>query len=81
MTLTCHICKKTGHKVEDCSELMEKSDKPYHHSNGHSNEDCYQQQHSGKSGARITRRAKLTPMTSAITREMVAATLSLTVKV
>ena len=53
MTFTCHNCKKSG---KDCKQLMDKSDKPshvengtkkwcsYHHSNGHSNEICYQQQ-------------------------------------
>ena len=96
MTLTCHHSKKPGHKKKDCKELMGKSDKSsnvengtkkwgsYHHSNGHSNENYYQQQQqSGK--RRCTyhkkRRAELTRMTSAITRDMVAVTLPLTVKV
>ena len=60
MTLTCHHCKKPGYKNKDCKEFMDKSNKPsnvengtrewcsYHHSNGHSNENCYQQQQSGK---------------------------------
>ena len=61
MTLTCHhYCKKPGHKKKHCKELLGKSDKPsnvendtkkwcsYHHSNRHSNEDCYQQHQSGK---------------------------------
>ena len=60
LTPTCHNCKKPGHKKKDCKELMGKSDKPsnvdngtrklcsYHLSNGHSNENCYQQPQSGK---------------------------------
>ena len=61
MTLTCHNCKKPGHKQKDYKESMGKSDKPSnvesgttnkrcscHHSNGHSNKNCYQQQKSGK---------------------------------
>ena len=71
---------------------MGKSDKPsdvengtwkwcsYHHSNGHSNDNCYQQQQSVKNCARITG-AEAIPMTRAITREMVSVTLLLTVKV
>ena len=60
MTLTCHNCKKTGHKKKDGKELIGKSDKPsnaengtrkewcsYLYSNRHSNEDCDQQQQSG----------------------------------
>ena len=92
MYLTCHNCKRPGHTKKDCKELMGKPDEPnnvesgtwkwcsYHHSDEHSNENCYQQQQSGKSGARLTR-AELTRMTSAITREMVAVSPSLTVKV
>ena len=46
MALTCHNCKKLGHKMKDCKQLMEKSDKSsnvenskkkwcsYHHTNG-----------------------------------------------
>ena len=26
MTLTCHSCKKSWHKMKDCKQLMEKSD-------------------------------------------------------
>ena len=60
ITLTCHHYKKSGHKKNDCKELMGKSDKPsnvengtrkwysYHHSSRHSNENWYQQQQSGK---------------------------------
>ena len=60
MTLTCHHCKKLGHKKEDCKELTSKSDKPsnvengtrkwgsYHHPNRHSNENCHQQQHQSR---------------------------------
>ena len=56
MTLTCHNCKKPGHKRKYCKQLMEKSDKSsnvengtrkwcsYHDSNGHTNKDCYEQQ-------------------------------------
>ena len=53
--ITCHNCKRMGHKMKDCKQLMEKSDKSgtkengtrtwcSYHSNGHSNKDCYQQQ-------------------------------------
>ena len=54
------IAKSRGIKTKDCKELIGKSDKPskengtrklcsYHHSNSHSNENCYQQeQQSGK---------------------------------
>ena len=92
MTLTYHNCKKPGHEKENRKELMENLDKPsnvengtrkwclYHHSNGHSNGNYYQQQQSGKSSARITR-AEITQMTSTITREMVVVTIPLTVKV
>ena len=57
MTLTCHNCKKPGHKMRDCIELVGKSDNvengtrkwcSYLQFNGHSNEDCYQRQQSGK---------------------------------
>ena len=60
MILTCHNCKKLGHKKKDCKELIETSDKPsnvengtrklcsYLNSNGHSNENCYQQQQLGE---------------------------------
>ena len=56
MTLTCHSCKKPGHKMKDCKQLTKKSNKSsnvesgtrkwcsYHHSNDHLNEDCHQQQ-------------------------------------
>ena len=93
--LTCHNCKRSGDKNKYCKELMQKSDKPsnvesdptkwysYHHSNGHSNEDCYQQQQPGerwcmyhKSGTHSDDHAVLS-----ITQEMVAVTLPLTVKV
>ena len=92
MTLTCHNCKKPGYKKKYCKELMGKSDKPsnvengerkrcsYHHSNGRSNEDCYQQQHSRirlctyhKSGTHSDNQC--------YHQRMVAATLPLTVKV
>ena len=54
--ITCHNCKRPGHKKKDYKELIGKSYKPsnvedgtrkwcsYHHSDGHSNNDCYQQQ-------------------------------------
>ena len=60
MTVTCHHCKKPGHKKKDCTELKGTPDKPsnvengtkiwcsYQHSNGHSNKNCYQQQQSGE---------------------------------
>ena len=56
MTLTCHSCKNPGHKIKDCKQLMEESDKSsnvenrkikwysYHCSNGHLNKDYHQQQ-------------------------------------
>ena len=94
MTLACHHCKKLGHKKKDCDDLMGKSDKPssvengtrkwcsYHHSNGHSNENCYQQQQPGerwctyhKSGTHSDDQCYI------ITRNMVAVTLPLEVKV
>ena len=90
--ITCHTCERPRDKKKDCKELMGKSDKPsnvengsrkwcsYHHSKSHSNKDCYQQQQSGKGGARITR-VEVTRMTSVITREVVAIALPLTVKV
>ena len=34
MTLTCHNCKKPGHKKKDCKELMGKSDEPSNVDNG-----------------------------------------------
>ena len=60
MILSCHSCKKRRHRKKDCNKLTGKSDMPsmengtrkwcsYHHSNKHSNENCYQQQQqSGK---------------------------------
>ena len=56
--ITCHYCKKPGHKVRDCKNLekeyeMEKSGKlnherekkwcSYHQTNSHSDKQCYQQ--------------------------------------
>ena len=55
MTVTCPNCKKSGHKMKHCKQVMKKSDKSsnvengtrkwcsYYHSNGHSNKYCYQQ--------------------------------------
>ena len=55
MTLTCHNCKKPGHKMR-LQTVKKKSDKSsnvksgnrkwwsYHHNNGHLNKNCYQQQ-------------------------------------
>ena len=89
MTFTYHKYKKPGYKIKDCKELMKTSDTSsnvenvtkkwcsYHHSNGLLNDNCYQQQQKG--GARTTR-AEATWTTSAITREMVAVILPLTVK-
>ena len=54
--ITSHNCKRPGHKKKGCNQLNKQSDKSsyvengtrkwcsYHQSNGHSNEDCYQQQ-------------------------------------
>ena len=54
--LTCHNCKRPGHKKRDRNQLNKKSDKSsgvvndtmkwcsYHQSNGHSNEKGYEQQ-------------------------------------
>ena len=54
--ITCHNCKRPGHKKKDCNQLNKRPDEssnmkngkrkwcPYHHNNGHSNKDCYQQQ-------------------------------------
>ena len=61
--VTCHDCKKTGHKNKDCNRLTKRSDMAksgnlknsrnkwhtYHRSNDHPNEDCYQQQSETKS--------------------------------
>ena len=56
MTLTCHNFKKPGHKMKDCKQLTKNSDKSsnvendkskwcsYHHNDGYSIKDCYQQQ-------------------------------------
>ena len=62
MVLTSHTCKNQGHRTKDCKQLTKKSDKlssnlendgrkwwPYYRSNGHLNEDCYQQQSEPKS--------------------------------
>ena len=55
MTLTCHYCKKPGHKMKDCKQLKRKSDKSSHMENGKRkwfsyhqctnllNKDCHQQ--------------------------------------
>ena len=56
MTLTCHNCKKPGHKTKECKQVMETSNKStnmedgkrkwclYHSSNGSLNKDCCQHQ-------------------------------------
>ena len=62
--VTYHHCKTTEPKIKDCKLLTRKSDMAksgkldngrnkwckYHRSNGHSNEECYQQKSEAKSG-------------------------------
>ena len=94
MTLTCRHCKKPGYKKKDCNDLMGKSDKSsnvengtrkwcsYHHSNGHSNENCYQQQQSGEGWCTYHKSGTHSNDQCNITRNiMVAVTLPLAVKV
>ena len=93
MTLTCHYyCKKAGHKKKHCKELLGKSDKPSNVENGTKNgahiiilidirmRITINSISRGKRGARITRKSGTHLDTSAITRDMVAVTLPLTVK-
>ena len=60
--ITCYNCKRPGHIKKDCNHLNQRPGKSenvknskkkwctYHRRNGHSNEDCYQQQSETKSG-------------------------------
>ena len=60
MSFTSHNSKTFEHKTKHCKTMIRESDRTsnvkkctrkwcsYHHSNGHPNEKCYQQQQSGK---------------------------------
>ena len=90
MTLTCHICKKPGHKMKDCKQLMEIRIgrvmwKTTQGNGAHAiiimaTRTRTAISSNGRKKCSSITRAEATLMASAITKEMMAVILPLTVK-